>query len=379
MRKYVVAIALLLVAAAGLWWWLGREKVLLDLLPAKCKAVVRLSSQVYAASGAEALFRDLVGLPAAEPAGEDLYLFITPNEYFGAAMTLADAAAFDAALTTSVAHSRESGIDWYWTQQGWLAARRGTTLLVAGPATVAERDRLRHTLSVMFDAPASEGFGHSPEAQALTAAGPMAFVASASVLPAPVGTLLRLGLPETAQRISGHAASQGQALTIEGGIVGQAHQSIPRTENRASCLLQAALNVDGGELLRCLRSDDMLRMMLTALSDTTSAAEKIRRMHATSTLLVTAVDTAGNATFRLSGTDAEGRNVVLSSTPPAADVEPLKMPLTARTYVLVNLTTLLASPLPESLRQVFQHLFGNYRQAEFTTTAAGDFCFTLTP
>ena len=86
-KKYLIALAVLAALTAALWWWLGGGKALQDMIPAKSKAVVRLSaSTVEETAMAEQIFK-LTGLPL-DKAGiaDEAYLYITPNEYFGAAM-----------------------------------------------------------------------------------------------------------------------------------------------------------------------------------------------------------------------------------------------------------------------------------------------------
>ena len=378
-KKLLISLILIFASCATLWWWLAADKNPVNMIPAKSKTVVRLSAETFAQPLVAHNLTSLTGFPEIKNGDKDTYFFITPNEYFGAVLTLENASEFDTDLPKNVTHTEENGAHWYWTEAGWLAARKGKTLLLLGPGTVQERDRLRHTLAVMLEAPENEGFGHSDRAKALQTDAPIAFVANSDVLPAPYGTLLRLGLPETSAPISGEATLSKGIFELKGGISNRPRKNVMQTGTQATHLFQAALVAEGSELLKRLRGDGTLRMLLTALSDSTSAANDIKRMCGTVELLITKLDTLGNPTFRLSGTDNTGKPIVLQSRQAPEAATTLELNPNTAAHAIIDIRALLASPLPEGIREVLQTIFGNYRQAELTTTRQGDFRLSFTP
>lgn len=383
-KKLLIPILLLHVLVFALLWWLGRAKPLLDMIPARSKAVVRLSEEAATTTDFAAHFASFTGLPTnkADVRGE-AYLFVTPNEYFGVAVRLSDADALLAALPTN-AVTEEDGAHWIWTDSGWLAMLHDETLIALGPATAMERERLRHTLQVMADAPADEGFGHTPQAEALQNDAPMAFVASTKVLPAPYGSLMRLALPGGGALIAGSGKSVEQGFVVTGGLwengtTRPAASEKPLPTTAFDKLLTGAFRMDGPELLRRLRADGSARMLLTALNDTATASATIGRMRGISAIAVSSLDTVGNAQFRLEGRDEQGSPVVLQSQGMRPiDGTSLQLNADERALLVVRTVPLLQSPLPEQVLGVLQRLFGGFQQITLRTTVQGGFCMTFT-
>ncbi len=384
-KKHILLIALLLCAIGAVWWWLAGGKDLPDMIPAKSKAVVRMSDEAMQNTGMAERIATLTSIPIDKSQTEgNAYFFITPNEYFGLAAALKDADALLEALPKEVLKEEEDGVLWLWSPDGWLSALQGSKLLMLGPATAQERDRLRHTLQVMMDAPEDEGFGHTPQAEVLRTDAPMAFVASGNVLPAPYGTMLRLTLTKDKALLAGVATEEGDGLLVSGAPWHEGFQPSGSTTLKSQSapvsqqLLTATLRMDGRELLKRLRADGSARMLLTALSDSTSAADDMARMQGTVNLLISSLDTAGTPVFRMEGKDSGGKPVVLQTKGATFDEQPaFSEAKNLRAEVDINITTLLSAPLPAEVKAVISQLFGGFSRARLTTTMQGDFLFEL--
>lgn len=273
-----------------------------DLVPAESKAVAMISpADLARLQGGAADVTDLMG---ATPAGLDTlrpaYLFVSPNEYYGAALAVDDASALAASLRTDEARRHVSllpasdGLHWAWNEKGWMMAWSERALLVMGPVALQERDDLRQTIRQIFRAGAKKSFRHSEHMETLVSAtvafpghedGPHSWLyAGPDALPSPFGVLLRLALPAGADpskvRLCALLDFAEAGLHLRGTMEGsdEATQKLLEAHDAQSHALPAAAlrrlpdamfrmaaRSQGDDLLRLLRSDVTMKTLLLGL------------------------------------------------------------------------------------------------------------------
>ena len=379
-KRMFLSLLVLLLLVGGLWWWLGRNKSLIDYIPARSKAVVRLSVEAQRSSELLSRVSVLTHLPinSADVEGAS-YFFVTPNEYFGFIADIRSEAARDASWN-AIAFDEADGVRWLWSDAGWLGALQGSRLMILGPGTVAERERLRHTLQVMMDAAADEGFGHSAKADVLQADAPASFYTSASVMPAPYGTLLRLALPESAKEIAGVVTTSSAQTQItgsmwrEGMTWGEVSVPTPELPFTSPQLLQAHLHLSGSAFLKRLRSDGSMRMWLTALSDSSTQTHTIATMRDDLRLTIAQIDTTAGAQYCIEGVGENSLHLKVESAHFKGDTS-VELPAQKDypTSVLINLSALRAMSMPEGLRQLVNLLLPQAGHVYIQTNERGDF------
>lgn len=382
-RTYWLWLALTLCIAGMLYYFFSRGKDLEDYIPARSKMVARLSESAIQQSEIFSELASLIGLPLnVRDMKSDAFVFITPNEYFGLAFELHDTYSFIKKIPSKDV-TEQDGLKWIWTENGWLGTVSDQRLLVLGPATVQERDRLRHTLRVMIESPADEGFGHTAKANALKTDAPIVFVGSTKVLPAPYGTLLRLALPDKSGDIVGTVTQTAGHTIVNGSFWREDFAFAAPQENVISappsyCLLRGTIATDGAELLKRIRQDASARMLLKAMDDTTSAAKRLEMMRGEIHFMVSDIDTNGNALCRIEGTDANGKAIAIGN---AGRLSLETLPsLTSgkhRAKMVIQTDRLLAAPLPESIREMLRLLLAGCKQIIIQTEPQGPFQITF--
>ena len=382
-RKYWIGLALALCIAGMLYCFFSREKDLQDYIPAKSKMVARLSVSAIQQSENFSQLASLIGLPLnVSDIKSDAFVFITPNEYFGLAFDLQDTNSFLSNIPSKDV-TEQDGLKWIWTKSGWLVTLSGKKLFALGPGTAQERDRLRHTLRVMIDSPADEGFGHTAKANALKTDAPIAFVGSTKVLPAPYGTLLRLALPEKSGEIVGAVTQTTGHTVISGSLWHEDFNFVAPQKNAPSIppsdyLLLGTIITDGSELLKRIRQDASARMLLKAMDDTTSAAKRLEMMRGEIHFLVSDLDSAGNALCHIEGTDVQGKAIAIGNAGRLSfETPPFPVAREHRATMVIQTGRLLAAPLPESIRGMLRLALADCRQIIIQTEPQGAFQITF--
>lgn len=369
----IAAIALVVAAVAALLFWLLRGKELCDYIPARSKAVVRFSpaADQAATDGFAATMRRITGVtPRGIDASQERFFFITPNGYIAFAARLNDAEA----LAASLPHERrneEEGREWCRTSGGWTFCWTDAVLLVAGPGSEQENAELRHTLIVLSEAPADEGFGHTERyAQLATESDAAAtMTATCDALPLPYGLLLRAALPVgcAPDMVTFNAAlSATEHGFIARGTLSSTDQNTQRlmaeadrtaryikrvlpdglSEGAAFCLVG---NGKGADLAQLLKSDLSTRPVLTALADSANAEKRMAEADGNFSLIVTEMgenraqtacrffaERNDGTTFTLASTHEGGTTVPFRSRPVA------EVALGLRLYCYINPLQLLS-------------------------------------
>lgn len=281
----------------GLYFWMFAPKDYADLVPSESRAVVQLKPGALLAGGGSlgAFLSEQVGFrPEGLDETQDVYVFITPNGYFGVSAPVHDGRKLSEQIlrlsqnNEATILDRSDQLSWAWLKRGWIIAWNSSAVLTLGPGTTQEQDKLRQLGSQLFKAGSSESFRNSEHAKLLeNLDGDVRLFSHLDALPSPFSMLFRLDLPE---KCSEHntiiiasadvqkAKANGQALMLQGSITSEddatkqllaaaskpiAAPSKPFAPDAA--LLYMAAHSDGDKLLQLLRSDATVRTMLLSL------------------------------------------------------------------------------------------------------------------
>lgn len=282
----------------GLYFGLFAPKDYRDLIPAESKAVVELP---YSMLSEMKLFSDGEkseftlphnGLDDAEPA----FLIITPNEYVGLVVKTKNLAQLGKEITESAKKqlcqtpTRAEGFTWTWAKTGWFVAWNEEALLVLGPGSMGERDAMKQTARQMFRSGKSKSFRNS-EHQDLVKdiEGEGKVYVRVDAMPMPIGTMLRLSLPEAIETsgvvLTGSlrldSKGKNRPLLFEGILTSEDSETKKLLDERlpgkvlSSDALQDisasdisfGLNIKGTEFIKKLKGEADGRMLLSAIGD----------------------------------------------------------------------------------------------------------------
>ena len=317
MKKKTIALtasaAALIVALVAWWLWPTRYDAI---VPAEAKAVLRIDGTRMkdASQGAEQL-KNLLGIV---PDGLDLsrpaYAFITPNEYVGIVLAMADGDAFNGTVGRLVQQKKtmrlddSDGLHWTWMNDGWLMAWDGRMLVALGPGVAQERDNLRQTIARMKRA--DHRFIDTDAYTHLTAQnGSLQLYATLDAVPAPYNALFRLTVPadcpqEAVQLFASadwptgsNALTMNYTLESDNAEVRSAIDAYEKGKSgigfnrmQQTPLFCMCTSMKGQDLLALIHSDATMRGLLMGLN---SVADADRMLGTLDGLLELRIDSLG--------------------------------------------------------------------------------------
>ena len=208
-KKRLIEASLLFMLLAGivtgLYFGLFAPKDYRDLIPAESKAVIELPYSTLSELGLFANDKDanfklqLNGIDKEK----SVFMIITPNEYIGLIMKTKNLARVGMDISDGAKSglcqtpTRSEGFSWTWVDKGWLIAWNEEATLVLGPGSSGERDAMKQTALKMFRANKSQSFRNSEHHKLLNdIEGEAKVYVRADAIPMPMGTIVRLGLPD---------------------------------------------------------------------------------------------------------------------------------------------------------------------------------------
>ncbi|MBR1594444.1 MAG: DUF4836 family protein [Alloprevotella sp.] len=414
--KASLPFVLLAAIVVGLYFWLFLPKDYADLVPAESRAVVALSPSALMADEVRLgnLLSEQLGFrPEGMDEAQDVYLFITPNEYIAACAPLHDSRRLSEQIQRLSQHGqatllpRSDQLSWAWVKKGWLVAWSSDAVLTIGPGVVQEQDVLRQTASQIFRAGRNKSFRHSEhQAQMDGIQGDVKVFSRLSALPSPFSLLFRLDIPAACNSskvllVAGAEVAAGGkpagGLTLEGKLVSEDEETQKLLEARAGkaaalaqpqrpyapegSVLYMAAHSQGDELLTLLRSDQNVRTMLLSL-DKGIDAEKLRQQGGGDFMLtLTEMPAKGEAQFRLCVQQGDSVSYDESTFP--APPQYAASPLTAqaagkRAFFSLDMKRLLRQPaLDKEVAATLKGIFGGTERITYEAEEGQSFRLTI--
>lgn len=342
--RAVLPFLLLAAIVVGIYYWFFAPKSYEDLIPAESKAVVTID--IAQSPQARELLTSLaqqwdIDLQGINPKG-DVFLVVTPNEYFALVAEVKDAARLKTTINTLASKQKvinvqqADGITYAWIQAGWQLAVSDKALAIVGPGTVQQQPELQQTLRQMYRSPRSQSFRHSDYYDSFSSLhGAVRLYARLNVLPAPFNMFFRMNLPSDADpsRVALYAGVEAddaaKPILLKGSIksLDEATEAALTNFERQSASITAEtlenINDDvlcffaaappTGHLLKLMRSDAKTRSMLLALNQTINANSLLDAINGNVSLTLTSLDKDFTPTFFFEG--KTGREDLMKDAP----------------------------------------------------------------
>lgn len=336
-KKYITVICIVLAAiVAGLLaFLLIRNKDVIDHIPAKSKAVVVITpSNEETGEALQQLMRNIVnlnveGLDFTEPS----YVFITPNEYYGMAIKVDNKDKVAQSFPNQKIEEGD-GAQWLWFGDAWQLCWTDDVFLALGPSTIEDQAHIRRTLSIMLDASADEGFGHTDRYKQMMASdGDIRLFSKLEVIPMPYNLPFKMCIPDTCEAekvlIYANAKNEGGKWLADCNITSE-DEDILRIMDTAEkkntqistvepegvgCnnLLFMAGNAEYGQLSKIINKDNTMQMLFASFNDSTNVKQKIKEMTGGYSFCIENIDKNLHAACLLTGKTKEGSPVVIES------------------------------------------------------------------
>lgn len=400
-KKYVflkasLPFVVLAAIVVALYFLLFSPKKYVDLVPAEARAVVVLKPSALLANEVRLgnLLSEQLGFrPEGLDETQDVYLFITPDEYFAVCAPVHDSRRLSEQFQRLAQHgqatlfSRSNQLSWGWLKKGWLVAWNSEAVLAIGPGTVQEQDVLRQTMTQLFRG--KNSFRNSPHQACVdNLEGDIKIYSRLTALPSPFSLLFQLDIPQgcnagkvvlAASSDVAEAGKGNAAYTLRGKLLSEdkeTQQLLDADDNAAKlaqplrpfapddCILYMAAKSHGDELLQLLRSDTNIRTMLLTL-DRRIDTEKLNKQGDGDFLLtLTEMPAEGEARFRLCVQQSDSVSYddnTFSATPQWAPSRLTQQATGKRAFFSLNLKQLLSQPALDKevatmLRSIFGHM-----------------------
>ena len=328
----VISLALILGVVAYL---LFNKKDVIDHIPAKAKAVVMVSpSNEETGEDIKQLLNNVLelkveGLDFSNPS----YVFITPNEYYGIAISVSDAEKITQSFSKGKIEEND-GAQWLWYNDSWQLCWTDDVFLALGPSTIEDQAHIKRTLSIMIDASADEGFGHTERYKQMIAnEGDIHIFSKLDVIPLPYGLPFKMSVPDTCEAdnvlIYANAKYDNGKWIADCNITSgdqntlQLMQSAEKRQNTISLvepegvgsnnLLYIAGNADYGQLYKQMTKENTLQMLFASFNDSTDVKKRIKEMEGGFSFCIENIDENLHAACLLSGKSRTGEPIVLES------------------------------------------------------------------
>ena len=311
-KKRLIEASLLFILLAGivtgLYFGLFAPKDYRDLIPAESKAVIELPYSTLSelglfANGKDANFNlPLSGIDKDKP----VFLIITPNEYVALIMKTKNLARVGMDISDGAkaglcqTPTRKEGFSWTWVDKGWIIAWNEEATMVLGPGSSGERDAMKQTALQMFRASKSKSFRNSEHHDLLSdVEGDAKVYVRADALPMPMGTMVRLGLPEGAAAskvvlvgsLEDKVEGKGCPLFFKGRLTSEDKDVITTLEDRlngntlsmdimgnaSTRDIIMGIHANGSELAGRLKKEADGKMLLSAIDNTVNIKNLLAR------------------------------------------------------------------------------------------------------
>lgn len=301
-RKAIIGVVLLLMAAVAAWYvFLRREpQSYTYVLPADMKAVASadMTALMWNAGQYTGYLQQLVlgDLGDAETGlnfSKKIYAFVSPDDYIGVAMAVADAKQLRAFFGTMneegscEAVDEQRGFGWTTIEGQWLAAFDDDRLLVMGPALGSALDELRNRMVDYLQQDKAESGVQTPMfAELGEQKGIVALVSRLDVLPSANSRWMRTRLPGKAElqdvRLAASIEVGGNRLTLHTTLLSD-HPDMQKLTDEMDALFRpirgdlvdsapqqtlfwGGVNTSGEQVLELLRKNPSLRTALILLN-----------------------------------------------------------------------------------------------------------------
>ncbi len=419
-KKYVLLKAslpfvLLAAIVVGLYFLLFAPKDYADLVPADARAVLTVEPSALLANDmrlGNMLSSQLGFRPEGLDETQDVYIFITPSEYFAVCAPLHDgrrlSEQFRRLSKSGQAEllPRSDQLAWAWLKTGWLVAWNSNACLALGPGLVQERDVMRQAMAQLFSSSSRSSFRHSGHQALLDdVKGNLRLYSHLTALPSPFSMLFRVDVPQGCKDgkvvlVAGaeiaFSGKEADGVTMEGRLTSEDDETRSLLEASDTswpplaeplrpyapdnCVLYLAAHSEGDQLLSLLRSDQNVRTMLLTL-DKSIDTERLKSRGGDFFLTLDALPKDADVRFRLCIQQADSIQYDEHTMPQPPAIAPSALTDKAtgkRAFFTLNVASLLQQTgLEGGVAQTLSRLLGHTKRISYVASERHRFQLTI--